>query len=150
MAHCVRCRQVQLDRGVKEEDVVEEYYQGESSRSTFTRLKELFRDYKLAMRTAPPPDGEESKSWMADHTRASHQGVTSQDPRQDYQFTTLTTSRKPLLRQLEEAIRIKDVATTGRVARRGKQPDILVCRQHLNRELEHWVPKIMRIEDVGR
>ena len=50
---------------------------------------------------------EGSSSWMADHTRSHHGGVISDNPLDDYDFLLIDQNRKPLLRQLEEAVRIK-------------------------------------------
>ena len=79
---------------------------------------------------------------MADHSRSRHAGRISADPREDYDFLVLDQWRKPLERQLEEAVRIKLAKTRGflmlgrgRKARKLKVNPIL-----LNRKMENFSP----------
>ena len=73
----------QRQQGRKEEEIVWETYQGESSRSVPTRAGEHFGDYQAAMRKPAPvrrggDDEEEgSSSWMADHTTTPWMIMTS-------------------------------------------------------------------------
>ena len=87
-------------------------------------------------------DQEEGTSWMADHARSHHDSKISPDPRDDYDFLEVGQFRKPLQRQLEEAVRIKTVMKQGFIvlgqgpkARKLKLKKIL-----LNRKMEKFSP----------
>ena len=128
-------------------------YHGESSRSVPTRSEEHCSDYKLAMKKPAPVqrEGEEeqcSSSWMADHTRSHHGGIMSANPADDYDFLIVEQNRKPLLRQLEEAVRIKVAMTSGFVmlGRGPKARKMLVNRSILNRKMENYSPWLLTLE----
>ena len=154
MGRCLRCAEEQRQQGRKEEEIVWETYQGESSRSVPTRAGEHFGDYQAAMRKPAPvrrggDDEEEgSSSWMADHTRSHHGGVISDNPLDDYDFLLIDQNRKPLLRQLEEAVRIKMAKTSGIVmlGRGPKAKRLLVNRVLLNRKMENYSPWLLTLD----
>lgn len=153
MGRCVRCAEEQREEGRKEEDIVWQTYHGESSRSVPTRSEEHYSDYKLAMKKPAPVqvEGEEeqcSSSWMADHTRSHHGGIMSANPADDYDFLIVEQNRKPLLRQLEEAVRIKIAMTSGFVmlGRGPKARKMLVNRAILNRKMENYSPWLLTLE----
>ena len=54
MGRCLRCAEEQRQQGRKEEEIVWETYQGESSRSVPTRAGEHLDDYQAAMRKPAP------------------------------------------------------------------------------------------------
>ena len=161
MGRCLRCAESQKQEGRQEDDIVWETYQGETSRSIVSRSREHFDDYKAAMRKQPSPPGrplarqagrlgqgeemeeeEGSSSWMADHALSHHMGKISKDPRQDYNFVVLNQFRKPLERQIEEAVRIKYVMSRGFLVmgqgRRAKK--VKMNRRLLNRKMENFSP----------
>ena len=153
MGRCVRCAEEQRQEGKKEEEIVWQVYHGETSRSVPTRAEEHFSDYKLAMKKPAPVqrEGEEeqcSSSWMADHTRSHHGGVISANPLNDYDFLIVEQNRKPLLRQLEEAVRIRVAMTCGFVmlGRGPKARKMLVNRAILNRKMENYSPWLLTLE----
>ena len=91
-----------------------------------------------------------SSSWMADHTRShhGHGGVISDNPLDDYDFLLIDQNRKPLLRQLEEAVRIK-LAKTSRIVMLGRGPKakrLLVNRVLLNRKMENYSPWLLTLD----
>ena len=66
----------------------------------------------------------------------------SKDPRQDYDFVVLNQFRKPLERQIEEAVRIKYVMSRGFLVmghgRTAKKVNI--NSRLLNRNMENFLP----------
>ena len=151
MGRCLRCAEEQRQGGKREEEIVWQAYQGESSRSVPTRASEHYCDYKAAMKKpAPVRRGEEeeeegSSSWMADHTRSHHGGIISANPLADYDFLLVEQNRKPLLRQLEEAVRIKVAKASGFVmlGRGPRAKKLLVNRELLNRKMENYSPWLL-------
>ena len=100
---------------------------------------------------APVRRGDEevgSSSWMADHTRSHHEGVISDNPLDDYDFLIIDQNRKPLLRLLEEAVRIKVAKASGFVmlGRGPRAKKLLVNRELLNRKLENFSPWLLTLE----
>ena len=91
---------------------------------------------------------EGSSSWMADHTRSHHGGVISDNPLDDYDFILVEHNRKPLLRQLEEAVRIKMAKASGMVmlGRGLKTKRLLVNRVLLNRKMENYSPWLLTLD----
>ena len=155
MGRCLRCAEEQRQQGRKEEEIVWEAYHGESSRSVPTRAGEHYADYQAAMKKPAPvhrggDDDEEegSSSWMADHTRSHHRGVISDNPLDDYDFKLIDQNRKPLLRQLEEAVRIKLAKASGIVmlGRGPKAKRLLVNRVLLNRKMENYSPWMLTLD----
>ena len=154
MGRCLRCAEEQRQQGRKEEEIVWQAYQGESSRSVPTRAGEHYCDYQAAIKKPPPvrrgdeEEGEGSSSWMADHTRSHHGGVISANPLNDYDFLIVEQNRKPLLRQLEEAVRIRVAMTCGFVmlGRGPKARKMLVNRAILNRKMENYSPWLLTLE----
>ena len=89
-ARCLRCHNSQVAQGVKEEDIKEKVYLGESSRSLPTRQGLHVRDYVQDIKKSKKSrNGEEERvrrgsddededegspvsSWMADHVRECH------------------------------------------------------------------------------
>jgi hypothetical protein len=150
MGRCRRCASAQRLEGKAEKEIVWETYQGETSRSVVSRAREHFTDYKTAMKKPPPARtstqaGEEEvegSSWMADHTRSHHGGTISADPCEDYDFLVLDQWRKPLLRQLEEAVRIKHARSRGylMLGRGPRAKKILLNPSLLNRKMENYSP----------
>ena len=154
IGRCVRCAEEQRQQGRKEEDIVWQAYHGESSRSVPTRSGEHYCDYQAAMKKPAPvqrrddeEEGEGSSSWMADHTRSHHGGVISDNPLDDYDFLLVEQNRKPLLRQLEESVRIKMAKESGYVmlGRGPRARKLLVNRQLLNRKMENFSPWLLTL-----
>ena len=153
MGRCLRCAAKQREEGVKEEKIVWTVYHGESSRSVPSRSREHFSDYSAAMRKPAPvrvvnPGEEEveGSSWMADHARSHHAGVISADVKDDYDFVLLDQFRKPLLRQLEEAVRIKQSKAGFIMLGRGpKAKKMLLNPAILNRKTENFSPWLLTL-----
>ena len=144
----------QRQEGVKEQKIVWTTYQGESSRSLPSRSREHFNDYRTAMRKPAParagnPDEEEveGSSWMADHARSHHGGIISANVTDDYDFILLDQFRKPLLRQLEEAVRIKQSKEVGFImlGRGLKAKKMLLNPDILNRKMENFFPWLLTL-----
>ena len=85
---------------------------------------------------------EEGSSWMADHTRSHHDGQMSSNQMDDYDFIVLDQFRKPLQRQIEEAVRIKSVMKKGflLVGRGPKARAMKMNRSLMNRKMENFSP----------
>ena len=157
MGRCLRCAEQQRQQGKKEEEIVWQAYQGESSRSVPTRAGEHYCDYQAVMRKPPPvprrggggeeEEEEASSSWMADHTRSHHGGVISDNPLDDYDFLLIDQNRKPLLRQLEESVRIKTAKENGFVmlGRGPRAKKLLVNKVLLNRKMENFSPWLLTL-----
>ena len=75
-------------------------------------------------------------------------GVISDNPLDDYDFLLIDQNRKPLLRQLEEAVRIKMAKTSGIVmlGRGPKAKRLLVNRVLLNRKMENYSPWLLTLD----
>jgi hypothetical protein len=150
MGRCRRCAVAQCQEGRKEKEIVWETYQGETSRSVVSRAREHYNNYRAAMKKPPPArtssqageEGEEGSSWLADHARSHHGGVISNDPCEDYDFLVLDQWRKSLLRQLEEAVRIKQARSCGHLmlGRGPRARRILLNPALLNRKMENFSP----------
>ena len=157
LARCRRCHLHQLEEGKQEQEVVEEVYLGESSRSVVTRARQHHNDYELAMRKVASEGGslprvkvskpggqeeEEVSSWMADHTVTCHTGEVSENLLNDYDFMVIGTWKKPLQRQVEESVRIRNARTRGflMLGRGKRKKKMLVNKQILNRKLENFSP----------
>ena len=152
LAYCTRCHDAQLEEGKEEGDVVEEVYLGETSRSLVSRIREHVSDYKAAMKKRKHPKettaGEaESSSWMADHIWSKHGGVQGPSPEDDFQFLVVGSWSKPLHRQLEEAIRIRNAMNKGflTLGRESKRRKMLVNKNILNRKLENFSPSFLTL-----
>ena len=153
LGRCSRCRKRQLEEGVKEEDVVDTVYIGETHRSIVTRARSHFELYKpgkggaVARELEGEAGGEEKAgSWMREHTLECHGGVFSEDKTEDYEFILLNSHCKVIRRQLEEAIFL-DWAQGRGVLKLGRRV-YRVNRGVLNSKFEHWRPKPVFI--VGR
>ena len=127
-------------------------YLGESSNTLPTRSEAHFTDYRQDMRRQPGGEerrrgrgGEEEESrrgvssWMADHTRDTHNSVVSDDPLKDYEFITVSTHSKPLQRQVDEYLRMERVERSKRM-KVGKE-EWRVKLPLLNRKHEYWAPR---------
>ena len=131
-------------------------YLGESSRSVVTRAREHHYDYQLAMRKVARegslprvkvsrPGGEEEEevsSWMADHSVTCHPGEVSPELKDDYHFMVIGSWSKPLQRQVEEAVRIRNAMTRGFLwlGQGRRRRKMLVNKKILNRKLENFSP----------
>ena len=93
-------------------------YVGETSRTSYTRVKEHLTDYRSAAASNLPAlpttelcTGQHRKqivkSWMWEHTRDVHGGVVgAQGGVLDYKFTVAGTFRRCLQRQVDEGLRM--------------------------------------------
>ena len=75
-------------------------------------------------------------------------GGPHDNPLDDYDFLLIDQNRKPLLRQLEEAVRIKMAKTSGIVmlGRGPKAKRLLVNRVLLNRKMENYSPWLLTLD----
>ena len=89
----------------------------------------------------------ESSSWIADHIWIKHGGVQGPSPEDDFQFLVVGSWSKPLHRQLEEAIRIRNAMTKGflTLGRGSKKRKMLVSKKILNRKLENFLPSFLTL-----
>ena len=156
LARCRRCHLQQMEEGKQEQEVVEEVYLGESSRSVVTRAREHHANYQVAMKKVARegslprvrvsrPGGQEEEevsSWMADHTVTCHQGEVSPELMDDYDFMVIGSWIKPLQRQVEEAVRIRNAMTKGFLwlGKGKRRRKLLVNKRILNRKLENFSP----------
>jgi hypothetical protein len=150
-AHCTRCRQEQVDRGVEAKEVRDQVYDGESSRTLHTRAGQHFGDYaREASKHHNQPhnahlpgqvEEEEGSSFMWDHAVNAHQGQVSLNITDDFQFRVTGQFRDPLTRELTESTRIifarknKDLNDTG-------QGRVYQIGGVLNRKDEHFAPRV--------
>ena len=138
--HCTRCRQEQLNKGTPLTEVVDQVYYGESSRSLKTRAEQHFSDYQSHQH------GSKRKpvsSWMWDHAVQCHDGVISQEIRQDFTFRLQGVFRDCLSRQLDEAVRLRMAESHGSVVgdrAEGAGGGVVV----INRKDEHYQPKVVQ------
>ena len=100
-AVCERCKSVQT--------IMEQAYEGETSRTLYTRYKQHYADYIKAARLHKNRGGnsELTSSWMWDHTLVDHAGEVGSDPHQDYHFHLVSNHRESMTRQITEALRIE-------------------------------------------
>jgi hypothetical protein len=152
-AHCTRCRKAQLDSGVREKSVKDQVYEGESSRSLYTRTGQHFRDYikEASKYHQNPPvhsshqnsgqvEEEGGSSFMWDHVLEAHQGQVSGDHTRDFQFKITGQFRDPLTRELEESTQIIFARRNKNVCDRG-QGRVYKIGGVLNRKDEHFAPR---------
>ena len=155
--NAVQCykKNSQVAQGVKEEDIKEKVYLGESSRSLPTRQGLHVRDYVQDVKKSKKSSNEEKErlrrgsddededegssvsSWMADHVRDCHKG----EPLNDFEFACTGTFRKPLHRQVDESLRITRAENQGQIKVGKKVWQIALPL--LNRKHEYWAPRTM-------
>ena len=118
-------------------------YLGETSKTTVTRSRRHHTDYgqarnKLGRRRRPVEDQHdqpETSSWMVDHQRDHHQARYPEQPTM-FQCHQLKSFRKPLHRQVGEAVYIRTAETRGSIPH-GKGV-INVDKQLMNRKDEKF------------
>ena len=137
--HCTRCRNNQIGEGKQLHEVTDSVYYGETSRSLTTRTEHHFSDYQThTNRSKRKP----VSSWMWDHTESHHDGVVSQNIRQDYTFRMQGVFGDCLSRQLDEAVRMNMVEMHGKVV--GDRSEGVGGRVvMLNRKEEFYQPKVV-------
>ena len=151
-ARCTRCHTSKVEEGVEDKEVEDTVYLGESSNTLPTRSEAHYKDYRQDMRREPGGEGrrrggegeeEDSRrgvsSWMADHTRDTHNSIISDDPITDYEFIIVSSFIKPLQRQIDEYLRMERVERSGRM-KVGKE-EWRVKVPLLNRKHEYWAPR---------
>ena len=119
-----------------EDPAVDWSYQGETSRTLFTRAHQHMSDYCTHVDGSRP---QPRSSWMWDHVVEVHQGVISQDPHKDFNFQLMGSFTDPLSRQLDESVRIGMVNSHGKVLG-DRWPGRVVL---LNRKDEHYQPRLV-------
>ena len=149
LARCRRCHLHQLEEGKQEQEVVEEVYLGESSRSVVTRARQHHNDYELAMRKVAReggslprvkvsrPGGEEEEevsSWIADQTVTCHPDEVSPNMIAENDFMLISSWVKPVQHQVEEAVRIRNAMPRGflMLDQGRRRKNMLVNNQILN------------------
>ena len=89
-AHCDQCRTVQLQQGVPLEKVEDRTYEGETSRTLYTRAGQHVMGYGSHL---PGSKVQNKASWMWDHISSRHGGQMSDKPSDDFTFQiSLTVS----------------------------------------------------------
>ena len=90
--------------------VKEHCYEGETSRTLYTRSVNHFDDYKSASKNNVTQDMSVDKksSWMWDHIRDVHNGDPNpQNPQLDFKFAVVSSHRDSMERQIKEACKIQ-------------------------------------------
>ena len=118
-------------------------YEGETSRSIYTRYKMHLSDYAKAAKNNEDTS-ENSSSWMWDHIFTTHNGQVSSEAKDDFRVQLVSKYRHPMDRQIAEAIRIEK-SFFGAVPM-GKTT--ISCRS-LNRKCEHFAPFERKHRDVA-
>ena len=138
--HCQTCRNSQLQQGVPLEKVEDRVYQGETSRSLFTRGNQHRDDYHSNFK-----HGRKAKSsWMWEHMKEHHGGRPGLDHREDFQFRLLGSFNDCLSRQTDEAVRLEMVEQYGKVlGDRGEGVGGSIV-ETLNGRGEFFQPKIVQ------
>ena len=83
--HCQLCRDAQLQQGILLENLEDRVYQGETSRSIYTRASQHRDDYVSNFTR----DRKAKISWMWDHVQRHHEGRPGQDYRENFTFPLL-------------------------------------------------------------
>ena len=110
-ATCTKCRATQLEEGKAEDDLTDYSYTGETARSVYTRSKQHLSDYQSHIQGRKAVD-----SWMWEHTLLHHGGVVGPDRGAgDFTFRLQGSFTKPLQRQVDEAVRLRQIECHGRV-----------------------------------
>ena len=108
---CVRCKEKQIEEGMPKDQIIDYSYIGETARSLYTRSKQHLDAYRSNFGVRKPID-----SWMWEHTMSHHEGVVgAHQGAMDYQFRLQGIFRKPLQRQVDEAVRLGQVEKHGRI-----------------------------------
>ena len=128
-------------------------YIGESHRSIVTRSRSHFELYKNSNKRTPSVESTnqgdlesmESKagSWMKEHTLKEHGGVISENKGDDYGFHLLGNHRKPLSRQLQEAVLMDKAENTGKLMVGRKE--VRVDKVLMNSKFEYYRPRSVQI-----
>ena len=143
--------QQQQQQGLEENDIPEEAYIGETSKSLVTRVRTHLRDYRQAMAKASTRrggntrdrgeareevEGEETSSWMADHVLERHGGRASENPQDDFEFHQLQVFLKVLDRQVAESLFIQLAEERGEI----KMGPVMqnICKVLMNRKGEFY------------
>ena len=152
-ASCRRCRAAQRARGVPEAEIVDHAYEGESSRTLYTRVLQHISDYKAKIKEhveprrkalldqEADPDPDKLSSFMWDHTVLAHGGIPSVNPQDEFQFRITGSFKDPLTREQEEAVRIIFMIEKGTIkGERGEGMAPAGVITNLNRKEEHFNP----------
>ena len=148
-ATCNRCEKEQMDRGIPEDDIIQQQYIGETSRSLRVRSKQHLIDYSRCLRqtsTLTRTDTEEEgklSSFILDHKLDKHRDDENFDPKLDVKFSVLENFRDPITRQIREAVRIKQAVDFNTYTdNREKSVHIF----NINRKTEYFAPQERRAE----
>ena len=135
---CSRCRENQVENGKTLEDATNYSYTGETARPLYTRAKQHLDAYRSHMNGRTP-----TESWMWDHTVSHHGGVVGPDQGQgDYNFRLQGKFSKSLNRQVDEAVRLGQIDSNGKVLDdRGQWGGPVIS---LNSRGEYFRPRIMQ------
>ena len=110
-ATCTRCTASQLEEGRAKEALTDYSYTGETARTVYTRSKQHLDDYRSHFEGRKTVD-----SWMWTHTINHHGGVVGPDRGAgDYSFWIQGRFAKPLQRQVDEAVRLGQIESHGKV-----------------------------------
>ena len=126
---CKLCRDKQINEGIEEKNVRESVYEGETSRSLYTRVKSHVEAFNKKSREHKNNDNEENTndedvenddeidSFMWKHIKYAHRELVDKevDPREIFYFTVTGNYRDPLTRQLTEMVRIKMGKESGKI-----------------------------------
>ena len=120
------------------EDATNYSYTGETARPLYTRAKQHLDAYRSHMNGRTP-----TESWMWDHTVSHHGGVVGPDQGQgDYNFRLQGKFSKSLNRQVDEAVRLGQIDSNGKVLDdRGQWGGPVIS---LNSRGEYFRPRIMQ------
>ena len=134
---CSRCKCTQIEEGKEKEEIVDHTYTGETARSIYTRSKQHLADYRSHL-----PGRKPVESWMWCHTLSHHGGeVGPEQGAGDYHFRIQGKFEKPLMRQVDEAVRLSQIDRNGRVLDdMGGGGQV----RSLNSRGEYFAPRIMQ------
>ena len=128
---CRKCEKSQ--ENIPDSQKVQSAYEGETSRSVYTRYKKHLSDYIKASQTGEC--SEESSSWMWDHITTAHNGQVSIEPTDDFKVHFVSKYKHPMDRQIAEAIRIEK-SFNGAVP----LGNTTISSNCLNQKYEHFAP----------
>ena len=116
-------------------------YVGESSRSCYTRHQQHLQKYSLKARGKGKADNEEGATFMWNHTKEVHGGVTGpNNGADDYEMYLDGAFRDAFTRQLEEDVRMR-VGVDEMARKRCKDRNCELNVQLMNGKGEYYKPK---------
>ena len=155
-ARCQLCIERQRREGVTEEEMEETVYEGETSRSLYSRYQGHMTKYKEQVeKEMKESRGEKEKeleedektNFMWEHLKDCHPESIDQDnpkdldlPKRVFQFRVTGSFRDPLTRKLTEMIRIRMALYRGRIGGERSTKNQVIIKECLNSKEESFTP----------